>query len=367
MQAEQFAEVTGQVIQRTEPCVNERPGRRPPDLYAVKCWSAVFHCHSAQCDSHPESSRRQRWHNGDTMLDVRRLRLLRELSIRGTIAGVADALHLSPSAISQQLSQLEKEAGAPLLRKVGRNLRLTPQGEIMVKHVERVLAQLEVAESEIAASLDVATGTTRIAIFQSAALAFMPRMLAILAETAPDVRVRMTQREPETALKETWAQDFDLVVAERYPHHSAPWQEGMDRVELIQDPLRLAVPDTPAYADITDIAQVADKPWVVEPIGAASRHFAEQQCRVAGFEPDVRFETADLQAHVALIESGNAVGILSGLILAHREVELRLLELPDNPLRTVFTATRDSLVAQPSVAACRAALAAAVAEYTAQE
>src|SRR5262245_25181357 len=110
------------------------------------------------------------------MFDVRRLRLLRELSVRGTIADVAAALHQSPSAVSQQLSQLEKEAGVPLLRKAGRRVQLTPQAEILVEHTAAILERLELAESDVVASLQEATGTVRIAVFQSAALALMPEM-----------------------------------------------------------------------------------------------------------------------------------------------------------------------------------------------
>jgi DNA-binding transcriptional LysR family regulator len=97
----------------------------------------------------------------------------------------------------------------------------------------------------------------------------------------------------------------------------------------------------------------------MEPKGAASRHRAEQVCRSAGFEPDVRFETADLEAHVALIEGGNAVAILPGLMSVRRRPRVRVVDLPGAPRRTVFTATRAALVATPRVLACREALAAA--------
>ena len=116
------------------------------------------------------------------MLEVRRLRLLRELKLRATIAEVAMALHQSPSAVSQQLSQLEKEVGTPLLQKVGRRVQLTPQAEILLEHVEVILDRLELAESELDASLREPTGMVRIAVFQSAVLALMPQMLRTLVQ-----------------------------------------------------------------------------------------------------------------------------------------------------------------------------------------
>ncbi|MFI5430204.1 LysR family transcriptional regulator [Aeromicrobium sp. UC242_57] len=160
------------------------------------------------------------------MLDVRRLRLLREVQVRGTLAGVAAALHQSPSSISQQLTLLEKEVGVELLRKAGRGVQPTPQAQILVEHTGAVLQRLEQAETDLAASLEEATGTVRIAAFQSAALALMPDTLTRLAREHPRLRVTMTQREPESALYETWARDFDLVIAEQYPGHAAPRHDG---------------------------------------------------------------------------------------------------------------------------------------------
>ncbi len=294
------------------------------------------------------------------MLDVRRLRLLREVQVRGTLAAVASALHLSPSAVSQQLSQLEKEVGHPLLQRAGRGLQLTPQGELLVEHTTAILDRLELAESDLLASLDEATGTVRIASFQSAALALMVPMLRVLRGQHPRLRVTLVQREPETALLETFARDFDLVVAEQYPGHAAAWHPDLDRVVLTHDTIRLAVPRR--WTAVRSIADTAGLPWVVEQRGAASRHFAEQACRRAGFEPDVRFETADLQAHAALIRSGNAVALIPDLLWQGRDPPVRVIDLPGTPQRTVFTAARRSTTGRPSVVAVRAALHAAVRE-----
>jgi DNA-binding transcriptional LysR family regulator len=294
------------------------------------------------------------------VLDVRRLRLLRELSLRGTLAEVAEALHQSPSSVSQQLSQLEREAGVELLRKVGRRVQLTPAAERLAEHTGVILDRLERAESDLAEAGEAASGTVRIAVFQSAALAFMPQLLADLAVRHPGLRVTMSQREPEEALYETWVREFDLVIAEQYPDHAAPWHPDLDREPLTTDALRLAVPPRGApWEGITSIAAAARVPWVMEPKGAASRHWAEQACRAAGFEPDVRFETADLQAQVALIEAGNAVAILPGLMSVRQRLDLRLVDLPGQPRRTVFTATRAAIAATPRILACREALAAA--------
>jgi DNA-binding transcriptional LysR family regulator len=292
------------------------------------------------------------------VLDVRRLRLLREVQLRGTIAAVAAALHQSPSSVSQQLTQLEREIGQELLRKAGRRVQLTAAAEILVGHTAAILDRLELAEAEVLAAQQQATGTVRLAIFQSAMLALVPEMLREIREQHPALRVTVTQREPETALLETFARDFDLVVAEQYPGHAAPWHRELDRVSLTRDGLRLAVPDR--WPEVRSIADTAGLPWVMEPYGAASRHFAQQACRNAGFDPDVRFETADLQAHVALITSGDAVALMPDLMWRGAPPPVRVLPLVGRPRRTVFTAVRRSAVTRPSLVAVRAALASAV-------
>lgn len=292
------------------------------------------------------------------MLDVRRLRLLRELKIRGTLAEVAEALQYSPSSVSQQLTLLEKEAGVPLLRKTGRRVQLTPQAEVLVGHTARLLETLDQAEADLAASLTTVTGTVRIAVFQSAALALMPDALTQMSSSYPEVRVEMTQREPETALHETWARDFDLVIAEQYPGHAAPRYAELDRLWLTSDAIRLAVPPPrPNRPAIRALAETAELPWVMEPRGAASRHWAEQLCRSEGFEPDVRFETADLQAQIRLIESGNAVALMPDLVWTGRGTTARLLDLPGDPYRTVFTSVRRSSAKRPAILATREILA----------
>ncbi len=298
------------------------------------------------------------------MLDVRRLRLLRELHLRGTLAEVATALHQSPSSVSQQLTQLEREVGVELLRKVGRKVQLTAQAEILVEHTTAVLELLEQAESELAASLEEATGTIRIAAFQSVVLALVPSALQVLARDHPRLRVTMTQREPETALRETWARDFDLVVAEQYPGHAAPWHPELDSIDLTTDAIRLAVPrEGLPFGDVTSIEQARDAPWVMEPVGAASRHWAEQACRQAGFEPDIRYETADLQAHLRLVETGNAVALTPDLLWRGVHQSVRLIDLDGSPRRTVFTSARRASADSPGVTACRSALASAVEQW----
>ncbi|RKW70161.1 LysR family transcriptional regulator [Galactobacter caseinivorans] len=292
------------------------------------------------------------------MLDLHRLRLLRELALRGTVGAVAEALNYAPSTVSAQLSRLEKEAGTELLAHAGRGVRLTPAAQVLVAHAEELLNGMERAEAALAASQSEVTGTVRLSMFQTAALALLPGTLRRLRDEHPQLRVEMTQREPERALRETWARDFDLVVAEHYPEHATEILPDMEHTPLVQDPLRLAVPpdeDGP-FSLLRSLSDAALVPWVLEPAPAASRHWTLQQCRQAGFEPDVRYESADLQAHLQLIESGLAVAIVPGILGGYRAPNVRWIDLDRGPHRQIFTALRLSTVHHPAAQAVRRAL-----------
>ena len=293
------------------------------------------------------------------MLEMKRLRLLWELDARGTVVRVAEALNYTPSAVSQQLALLEREVGTPLLRRVGRTLELTAAADALVAETEELLAGLERAETAAHRVRGEVAGSVRVAAFQTAVLAIMPQALRRLRTDYPNLRVEMVQHEPETALHETRVRGFDLVVAEQYPGHATAQFAGLDHAPLTYDAIQLALPRLGAgdadFDLVTSLEGAAALPWVMEPRGAASRHWAEQACRTAGFEPDVRYETADLQAHVRLIESGNAVALLPGLVRA--ESRLRMVDLPSDPHRTIFTASRLSNAESPAVLAVRESLA----------
>ncbi len=294
------------------------------------------------------------------VFETRRLRLLHELRLRGTITGAAAALSYSPSTVSQQLALLEREAGVPLLVPEGRRVRLTPQGETLADHAARVLD----LEEEVRGALEAerATPTTvRVAVFQSAAHTILPRALTLLAARRPGLRVTSAEVPPEVGLTELTARTFDLAVAEEYPGSTREHRPGLDRVRIGGDRIRLALP---ADESASDLPALRERTWVMEPAGTASRAWATQQCRAAGFEPDVRFEAADLAAHIRLIASGHAVGLLPDLVWVDAPPSVRLHELAGSPHRDVFVATRQASTRRTGVAAVRDALRDAFADVT---
>src|SRR5687768_16195560 len=176
------------------------------------------------------------------MLELRRLRLLRELHERGTIAAVADALQYTPSAVSQQLAQLERETGVRLLERAGRGVRLTDPALLLVEHAEALLARAELAEAELAAAAGTVSGRGRIAGFQSVALRLALPAMEALAASAPRLRCEFVEAEPEQALPALALGDVDLVLGDEWQHQ--PWRlpAGLERHELLADPVRLVLP-----------------------------------------------------------------------------------------------------------------------------
>jgi DNA-binding transcriptional LysR family regulator len=270
------------------------------------------------------------------VFETRRLRLLLELHRRGTITAVASALSYSPSTVSQQLAVLAREAGSPLLVADGRRVRLTPQGEALAAHAERVLELEEIVRGELDTARET-LGSVRVAVFQSAAHAILPRALTLLADRHPELRVETAELAPEEGLFELAAHGFDLAIAEQYPGHTREHREGLERELIGRDRIRVAVATFDAATSLHDLRERA---WVMEPVGTASRQWAIQQCRGAGFEPDVRFEAADLTGHVRLIVSGHAVGLLPDLVWVDAPAPVRLLDLPGAPHREIFAAMR---------------------------
>jgi DNA-binding transcriptional LysR family regulator len=298
------------------------------------------------------------------VLDVHRLRLLRELDRRGTLAAVARALNYSPSAISQQLTQLETETGVRLLEPAGRGVRLTAQARILVGHTDAILERLEEAEADLRASLTEVSGTLRVGSFQSVLLALIPAALTRLAERYPGLRVEIEQREAEAAFAALVAREFDVVLGEEYPGLSPVRVAGVHTQQLAHDELWLALPTTGRHAGAgtaggasVRLGELAELPWVLDPMETAPGQWQRNLLRGGGFEPDVRFESPDLLLAIHLVETGHAAAILPGLLLtADRRPGMRLVHLPGRPHRRLTTGVRAGAARHPAVRAFREAL-----------
>jgi DNA-binding transcriptional LysR family regulator len=296
------------------------------------------------------------------MLDLRRLRLLRELHERETIAAVADALRFTPSAVSQQLAVLEREAGVTLLERAGRGVRLTDAALVLVGHAEALLDRAALAEAELAAAAGSVAGRGRIAAFQSVALRVAVPAMHALAQEAPGLRCELVEAEPETSLPALALGDIDLVLADEWQHQPLSRPPGVDRHDLHRDPVRVVLPEAHPVALRQPVSvplrELAGEAWTTGHRGTAWEEMTERTCRrLGGFDPNIRHRTNDSVVSLALVAEGLAITMLPDLVApgAHRGVAVRTIS-EGSVQRTIFAATRTADATRPSVRALLAAV-----------
>jgi DNA-binding transcriptional LysR family regulator len=283
--------------------------------------------------------------------NLNRLRLLREVHFRGTLAAAAEALGHNPSTVSHQLATLEREVGVRLLEPIGRGVRLTDEALILVEHTGQALRHLEEAQAGIAAAGGRVQGLVRVATFQTAAHAVLPEVATGLLAAHPALRLRVTHVPVQEALPGLVARDFDLVLQEEFPGHPEPRVPGVERTPLAPDPLWLV---SALAAPVATLAEAAGRPWAMEPLGTLARRWSTAACRTAGFEPDVVYETSDVLLHLRLARAGAAVALVPGLAL-------RAVRPEGEPERVVSLAVREGAGRSPALAAVKDALGVAFA------
>jgi DNA-binding transcriptional LysR family regulator len=306
------------------------------------------------------------------MLDLRRLRLLRELNQRGTIAAVADALQFTPSAVSQQLALLEREAGVPLLERAGRSVRLTDAALVLVDHADALLERATLAEADLAAAAGTVAGRGRIAAFQSVMLRLALPAMEALARDAPRLRCEVIEAEPEHALPVLALGDLDLVLGDEWQHQPRLLPAGVERHDLFRDPVRLVLPaDHPVarrYEGAVPLAELAGEAWTTGHAGIGWEEMTQRTCREhGGFDPDIRHRANDATISLALVARGLAVTLLPELPLPERYPGIVVRPVADGPFsRAIFAATRAADAARPSTQALLGAVrdAAAALPYT---
>src|SRR6266545_4994173 len=239
------------------------------------------------------------------MLDLHRLRLLRELAYRETIAAVAEALAYSPSAVSQQLAVLEREAGVPLLERSGRRVRLTPAARTLVAHAEEVLAQMEHAEAALAMSRTNVTGTLRIGAFPSAARVILPNALVALGRDCPDLELMIEEFDPALAAEALRTGELDAALTQDYDLVPVPEHPALESTVVLTEPMYIAsrsAPDDPG----DPVGSFRDDWWIMGRPGNLCRLAAERICQAAGFQPRIRHQSDDFPTVLALVAADQA-------------------------------------------------------------
>ena len=296
------------------------------------------------------------------MLDVRRLRLLCDLSRLGTIAAVAQAHTYTPSAVSQQLSILEREAGVPLLERTGRRVTLTAAGWTAVQHAETVLAALEQTTAALAAAATGLTGPLRIGAFPTAVRTLLPGALVALGERHPGLELMVTELDPvevPAALRERrldvgLLNDYDIVPVTPDP--------GVDSVSLLDETVFAAVPSSMRKTKGSDpLRDVREAAWILASPGTLCHTATLQVCRAAGFTPRARHHADDFATVLALVAAGLGVSLVPQLAAAQPPVGVRLIPLPTR--RRTRIAYRKGAATHPAIAAFAAAIGAATVDF----
>jgi DNA-binding transcriptional LysR family regulator len=299
------------------------------------------------------------------MLDVRRMRVLREVAQRGSFSAAAEALSFTQSAVSQQIAALEREAGTVLVQRSARGVRLTEAGEAVVRHAEAILARLAEAESELEAIAGLRGGRLRLAAFESAASSIMPLAIAQFSRLHPAVELSMTLLEPEDALPQLRAGDLDLVLT----FESRATDEVVDGIaleHLLEDPLFLVLPLDHPLANKRNLrlADVASDAWIGGQAGCECNRLIRRSCAAAGFDPRIAFETDEYSAVQGLVAAGVGVSLMAelGLINVRPDIAVRSLGR-ETPVRQIYAATLAEGYRSPATKAMLEILSDVAAEY----
>jgi DNA-binding transcriptional LysR family regulator len=274
------------------------------------------------------------------MLDVRRMRVLREVAVRGSFSAAAEALSFTQSAVSQQIAALEREAGTVLVQRNARGVRLTEAGEALVRHAEAILARLGEAEAELEAIAGLRGGRLRLAAFESAAASLMPHAIASFRAAHPGVELSLIMAEPEDSEPLLKSGELDLVVG--FDARVRAEVDGVARLHLLSDPMFLVLPADHRLARKRNLrlADAADEPWIAGATNCECNRLITRACAVAGFEPHIAFETDDYTAMQGFVAAGVGVSLIAelGLASVRDDVVVRGLGR-DAPIREVYAAT----------------------------
>jgi DNA-binding transcriptional LysR family regulator len=285
------------------------------------------------------------------MLDIRRMRVLQEVIERGSFSAAADSMHLSQSAVSQQIAVLEREVGIPLLQRTSEGPKLTAAGEALMSHGDAVMCRLEEAERELAQIAGLEGGRLRLASFPTASATLMTRALSIFRERFPNIELSFTEQEPEDSFPTLKRGNLDLSVVFDYPDFALDFARDVEAELIYEESMRVALPPGHPLAGTKSvrIEDLADEDWLCGELPSSCRDQVLQICRDAGFEPRISFQSEEYEVIKGFVAAGLGVTILPELAGDHPGIELRPVR-GQKPVRRVWAVTRESESRAPAAA-----------------
>ena len=290
------------------------------------------------------------------MIDLRRLQVLRAVQHHGMVTTAADALHLTPSAVSQQIRQLSREVGVPLLEPHGRRVRLTTAALVLLDHADALYVRWEEAKAELAAHADGAAGPLRLCGFPSGLAALLAPAAAHLAKTKPDLAVSVTEAEAADCFDRLLTDRAELAVVIPTPANPALDDPRFDQAPLLDEREDLLVPSGHPLAtrDAVRLAEAAGDPWITPLPGSCDQHHVVvSACIAAGFTPHVAHYATEWPAVSALVAHGLGVALIPRLAVLPAEHAVVRVPLHGNPTptRRILTCTRRGAREHPVIAA----------------
>lgn len=273
--------------------------------------------------------------------------------MRQTMAAVAEALRVSPSAVSQQIAQLEAEAGLPLIERRGRRVRLTPAGQRLVAHAERVIAALEDAKTELAEMKQAVVGELRVAAFSSVAAALIPQVMKALERRHSQLTIVLEEMEPIDSLAALRAWQADVALIDDLTVPPGAPEPNIERIPILDDQLYVVLPTGHALAARSRIA-IADlrgERWAMDTAFNTYSDVITRACQEAGFDPLVNGKCSGFEVVQPLIEQGCSIAILPGLRVRGRIGKFRVRKLAPEIRRKIFVAFRRGERRHPALAA----------------
>ncbi|MEU4247069.1 LysR substrate-binding domain-containing protein [Amycolatopsis sp. NPDC026612] len=297
------------------------------------------------------------------MIEVGALRALRSVAALGTLARAAEELGFTASAVSQQIKRLERQVGVPVLATAGRGVVLTPAGQAIADSAPEVFQALErCAEAARSVSAGAPRGTLRVVAFSTAIRGLLAPVVPRLAARCPDLRVHLTEQDPDEALHSVGAGTAGLaLVHDADGLFPAPLPSSLARRWVHTDVGDVVMSRTHPLARLDASlgeAALAGHPWVTSPPGTACHQWFRRLFAEAGTEPDVRHLVDDFATQLSLVASGQVVALIPRLARPPLGVELIARPLRRPPKREVHAVWRRSAEASPAIRAVLAELGA---------
>jgi DNA-binding transcriptional LysR family regulator len=307
------------------------------------------------------------------MLDVKRLRVLKEVAQQGSFSGAGEALGYTQSAISQQVAALERETGSTLVERGARGIRLTDAGQALVDHADGILARIAAAEEELDAIAGLRGGRLRLASFPTAGATLVPLAIKEFSRRHPGVELSLVEAEPERALPMVKGGELDVGLIFEYsslPHtYYEQHREEIDRVHLLDDPMYIALPPDHPLAKKRNLRleDLAADLWVQGDCNGSCGAMHIAACESAGFEPRVAFQTEDYNVVQGLVAAGVAVSLIAELALVNLRDDIVIRSLGRHaPMRHVYATTLADGYRSPATEAMLEILQGAASEYLEQ-